>query len=46
MSAIILTDIRYNEHQFSLDYPVVDEQMICMAHVSLLSGGQLGAKGT
>jgi len=32
MSAIILTGIRYNEHQFLLDYPVVDGQMICMAH--------------
>ena len=32
MSAIILTGIRHGDHQFSLDYPVVDGQMICMAH--------------
>ena len=32
MSAIILTGIRYGEHQFTLDYPEVDGQMICMAH--------------
>ena len=31
MSAIILTGIRHGDHKFSLDYPVVDEQMICMA---------------
>ncbi len=32
MSAIILTGIRHGEHQFTLDYPVVDGQNICMAH--------------
>jgi hypothetical protein len=32
MSAIILTGIRHGKHQFTLDYPVVDGQKICMAH--------------
>ena len=32
MGSIILTGIRHGDHQFSLDYPVVDGKMICMAH--------------
>ncbi len=32
MSAIILTGIRHGEHQFSLGYPVINGQMICIAH--------------
>jgi len=32
MGAIILTGIRHGKHKFSLDYPMVDGQMICMAH--------------
>ncbi len=32
MSAIILTGIRHGKHQFTLDYPVVNGQKMCMAH--------------
>jgi hypothetical protein len=32
MGAIILTGIRHGKHQFSLDYPIVNGQMVCMAH--------------
>ena len=32
MGSIILTGISHGKHKFSLDYPVVDGHMICMAH--------------
>ena len=32
MGSIILTGLRFGEHSFSLNYPVVDGQMICVAH--------------
>ena len=32
MGSIILTGLRFGGHSFSLDYPVVDGQMICVAH--------------
>ena len=32
MGSIILTGLRFGEHSFSLDYPVADGQMICVAH--------------
>ena len=32
MGSIILTGISHGKHQFSLEYPVIDGVMICMAH--------------
>lgn len=32
MGSIILTGIRYGKHEFSLEYPIVDDQIICRAH--------------
>ena len=32
MGSIILTGISHGKHQFSLEYPVVEGVMICMAH--------------
>ena len=32
MGSIILTGISHGKHQFSLTYPEVDREIICMAH--------------